>query len=145
MYDKELILEVLEQIRRASRTILDRFKPVKTVSDLTDSPAGMEKLDSICMMLIAIGETLKKLDKIFILAENEESPISIDFLEIEEENFSNPKIVVSEGFYILYNLSDDFSKVLRIIAGIKEQKTDNDFGSLEYIDCRYLPKVYLSN
>jgi len=60
MYDKELILEVLEQIRTASQTILGRFKPVKTVSDFTDSPAGMEKLDSICMMLIAIGETLKK-------------------------------------------------------------------------------------
>jgi uncharacterized protein with HEPN domain len=64
MYDKELILEVLEQIQTASQTILDRFKPVKTVSDFTSSPAGMEKLDSICMLLIVVGETLKKLDKI---------------------------------------------------------------------------------
>ena len=64
MYDKELTLEVLEQIRTASQTILDRFKPVKAVSDFTGSPAGTEKLDSICMLLIAIGETLKKLDKI---------------------------------------------------------------------------------
>ena len=64
MYDKELVLEVLRQIRTASQTILDRFKSVKTVSDFTDSPAGREKLDSICMLLIAIGESLKKLDKI---------------------------------------------------------------------------------
>lgn len=64
MYDKELLLEVLRQIRTASQTILDRFKPVKTVSDFTDSPAGREKMDSICMLLIAIGESLKKLDKI---------------------------------------------------------------------------------
>jgi len=64
MYDKELLLEVLGQIRTASQTILDRFKSVKTVSDFTDSPAGREKLDSICMLLIAIGESLKKLDKI---------------------------------------------------------------------------------
>ena len=64
MYDKELVLEVLGQIRTASQTILDRFKSVKTVSDFTDSPAGREKLDSICMLLIAIGESLKKLDKI---------------------------------------------------------------------------------
>ena len=28
-----------------------------------DSPAGMEKLDSICMLLIAIGEALKNLEK----------------------------------------------------------------------------------
>ncbi len=64
MYDKELVLEVLGQIRMASQRILSRFKPVKTVADFTDSPAGQEKLDSICMLLIAIGESLKKLDKI---------------------------------------------------------------------------------
>ena len=90
-------------------------------------------------------DKLEKLDKIFILAKSEESSISIDFLEIKEENFSSLKIIVNEGFYILYNLSDDFSEILKIITGIKEQKTDNNFSDLEYIDCRYLPKVYLSN
>jgi uncharacterized protein with HEPN domain len=64
MYDKELALEVLAQIQKALRTIVERFKPVKTVSDFTGSQGGMEKLDSICMLLIVIGETLKKVDKI---------------------------------------------------------------------------------
>jgi uncharacterized protein with HEPN domain len=64
MYDKELTLEVLVQIQAALRTIAERFRPVKTVSDFTGSPVGMEKLDSICMLLIVIGEALKKLDKI---------------------------------------------------------------------------------
>ena len=63
MYDKELVLEILGQIYQAAQTILKRFEPVKTISDFTDSPAGMEKLDSICMLLIAIGEALKNLDK----------------------------------------------------------------------------------
>lgn len=64
MYDKELTLEVLKQIQTASQIILERFEPVETISDFTASRAGREKLDSICMLLIAIGETLKKLDKI---------------------------------------------------------------------------------
>ena len=64
MYDKELVLEVLGQVRTASQTILERFESIETVSNFTDSPAGREKLDSICMLLIAIGESLKKLDKI---------------------------------------------------------------------------------
>jgi uncharacterized protein with HEPN domain len=64
MYDRELVLEILGQIYQAAQTILKRFEPVKTVSDFTDSPAGMEKLDSICMLLIAIGEALKNLDKV---------------------------------------------------------------------------------
>ncbi len=64
MYDQELTFEVLNQIHKAAVTLLERFEPVKSVDDFTHSPAGMEKLDSICMLLIAIGESLKKLDKI---------------------------------------------------------------------------------
>ncbi len=63
MYDSELVLEILRQIYQAAQTILNRFQPVKTVRDFVDSPAGMEKLDSLCMLLIAIGEALKNLDK----------------------------------------------------------------------------------
>ncbi len=63
MYDRELVLTILEQIYQAAQTILKRFEPVKTVNDFTDSPAGMEKLDSVCMLLIAIDEALKNLDK----------------------------------------------------------------------------------
>jgi uncharacterized protein with HEPN domain len=33
-------------------------------SDFTDNPAGIDKLDAICMMLIVIGESLKNLDKV---------------------------------------------------------------------------------
>lgn len=64
MYDKALVLEILGQIFKATQTILQRFEPVKKPGDFTDSPAGMEKLDSICMLLIAIGEALKNLDKV---------------------------------------------------------------------------------
>ncbi len=64
MFDKELVIEVLTQIQLAAETLLERFKPINNVSDYTDSPEGMEKLDAVCMQLIAIGESLKKLDKI---------------------------------------------------------------------------------
>jgi len=64
MYDRELAKENLSQILKALDTVIYRFTPVKFLADLTDSPSGMEKLDAICMQLIAIGEALKKLDKI---------------------------------------------------------------------------------
>ncbi|MFZ5515871.1 MAG: hypothetical protein ACOY90_04500 [Candidatus Zhuqueibacterota bacterium] len=56
MYDKELAREILQQIYHAIEIVLQRFEPIKKVSDFTDSPSGMEKLDSICMQLIVIGE-----------------------------------------------------------------------------------------
>jgi uncharacterized protein with HEPN domain len=64
MYDNELVRDILFQILEASRKVIHRFKGVKAVSDFTDSPEGLEKLDSICMLLIAIGESLKNIDKI---------------------------------------------------------------------------------
>jgi uncharacterized protein with HEPN domain len=64
MYDKTLVLEILQQISDAIKTIEQRFEPIKDVNDFTDTPWGMEKLDSICMLLIAIGESLKNIDKV---------------------------------------------------------------------------------
>ena len=64
MYDGELTLHVLEQLQKATETLLERFEPIKSISDYTDSPEGMEKLDAACMLLMAIGESIKKIDKI---------------------------------------------------------------------------------
>lgn len=64
MFDRELALQALAQIQNAADTVLNRFRPVGSAYDFTDSPAGMEKFDSICMQLIVIGEGLKNLDKI---------------------------------------------------------------------------------
>jgi uncharacterized protein with HEPN domain len=64
MRDKELALEILQQIEDAVEKTITRFKPIGKVADFTDNPAGVEKMDAICMMLIVIGEALKKLDKV---------------------------------------------------------------------------------
>jgi uncharacterized protein with HEPN domain len=63
MFDKELALEILVQIQTSINLILSRFKPIKSSDDFISSPNGLEKLDSICMQLIVIGESLKNLDK----------------------------------------------------------------------------------
>jgi len=64
MYDKELALEILSQILKSAQTILKRFDPIKSPDDFTASDSNLEKLDAICMQLIAIGESLKNLDKV---------------------------------------------------------------------------------
>lgn len=64
MYDKTLLLEILKQVDEAVHKVIKRFEPVSSVDFLTDSPEGMEKLDSICMLIIAIGESFKNIDKI---------------------------------------------------------------------------------
>jgi uncharacterized protein with HEPN domain len=64
LFDKKLAKEILSQVYQSTRTILKRFKPIKSSDDFIDTEKGLEKLDSICMQLIAIGESLKNLDKV---------------------------------------------------------------------------------
>jgi uncharacterized protein with HEPN domain len=64
MYDKELVQDILNQILDATQKVITRFTPIQTAEDFTNSTEGMEKLDSICMQLMAIGESLKNFDKI---------------------------------------------------------------------------------
>ena len=64
MYDQTLVREILEQILNATQIVLARFEVVDSSDYFLDSPEGMEKLDAICMQLIAIGESLKNIDKI---------------------------------------------------------------------------------
>lgn len=64
MSDSELIREILSQILMGSRRIERRSASVCVPNDFLDSDAGLDKLDAICMMLIAIGESVKNLDKI---------------------------------------------------------------------------------
>lgn len=64
MYNRDLVIEILFQIQESTQKVIRRFEPIKSVNDFTDSDAGMEKLDAICMQLIAIGEALKNIDKI---------------------------------------------------------------------------------
>ena len=58
MFDKELALEILSQIHGAILRIQKRFEPIDSADDFSNSESGMEKLDAICMQLIAIGEAL---------------------------------------------------------------------------------------
>ncbi len=63
-YDRQLALDILTQIFNAIQKVKKRFRPISSPDEFTNSDEGMEKLDSICMQLIAIGESLKNLDKI---------------------------------------------------------------------------------
>ena len=64
MYDLPLVVEILSQILIASERIEKRFQIVSSVDWFLNSEEGIEKLDGICMQLIAIGESLKKLDQL---------------------------------------------------------------------------------
>lgn len=63
MYDTELIIELLSQMLVAAKRIERRFRSIRTPDDFLKSDDGIDRLDSIAMMLIVLGESVKNLDK----------------------------------------------------------------------------------
>jgi uncharacterized protein with HEPN domain len=63
MFDKEITLDSVQKIKSMLELIIERTSVVETPNDFLCSPEGMLRLDAICMNLIALGETVKGLDK----------------------------------------------------------------------------------
>jgi uncharacterized protein with HEPN domain len=64
MYEKGLIVDILNDVLSSMERVLGRFQVIRSSEDFVKDDVGREKLDSICMQLIAIGEALKQIDKL---------------------------------------------------------------------------------
>ena len=64
MLNNELLIEILKQILSSIHTIERRMRMIKASEDFLKNDRNLERLDSICMQLIALGESIKNLDKI---------------------------------------------------------------------------------
>jgi uncharacterized protein with HEPN domain len=64
MWDKELVRELLEQVLWSVQTVSRRFGPIRSPDDFVASDEGLEKLDAVCMQLLAIGEGVKQVDRV---------------------------------------------------------------------------------
>lgn len=62
MSSKELLADRLKDVLEALERVPRRFAGIGTPSDFTDTPDGIDRMDSICMVLIAVGEELKTID-----------------------------------------------------------------------------------
>ena len=58
-----IVYETLKNIEIAISRLQERTVNIKSVDDFLMSSTGMEKLDAACMVLLAIGESVKTLDK----------------------------------------------------------------------------------
>ncbi len=62
--NKSIALDILYDIQSALNRLQERTENIHEVDDFLGSPNGMILLDATCMLLIAIGESLKNLDKV---------------------------------------------------------------------------------
>jgi uncharacterized protein with HEPN domain len=63
MYDPELLVEKLEALLEALERIPRRFAGIAAPADFYASDEGVDRMDAICMIVIAAGEELKNIDR----------------------------------------------------------------------------------
>ncbi len=63
MYDPKLLAERLLTLLEALERIPRRFAEIAAPADFYASDAGLDRMDAICMILIAAGEELKNIDR----------------------------------------------------------------------------------
>ncbi|MBF0556276.1 MAG: DUF86 domain-containing protein [Nitrospirae bacterium] len=64
MYDKPIVIGTLQSIFSAAERIMDKMRAISSHISFTDSEEKRDSFDIICMQLAAIGEGLKKIDKL---------------------------------------------------------------------------------
>ena len=62
LQQKEIAKDLLEQIRGAIENLLEWNKEYSEADDFLKSPGGMKTLAANCMLIEAIGESVKKID-----------------------------------------------------------------------------------
>lgn len=60
----QMVLETLDKIDTAINRLQERTMQIHCAEDFLSSPVGIEKLDAACMVIIALGEAVKTLDKL---------------------------------------------------------------------------------
>ncbi len=106
MYDKELVRDIIEDTMNATQTIINRCSKINCIDDFLDDDNGQMVLDSICMLLIAIGESVKNIDKI---SQNE---VLKDYPTVPWKNVTGMRDILSHHYFdlnaeIVYNLCQD--------------------------------------
>lgn len=95
---------------------------------------------------LKLGTTLfnkefwQKIERYYLLTNKKDSPIQINSIILDSQDLSSIKIKTPEKWFLYLNLKENPEYILKIISQIKEEK---DLSKIEYIDCRFLPKIYL--
>ena len=119
MFDKDLVLDILEQIIEAIEVVQERCAFATTQDDFCDTKEGQEKLDSICMKLIAVGESLKNIDKIT----NKE--FLVNYPSIEWKKIKGIRDFISHHYFdldaeVIFNVcQDEVSGLLNVLRIMK--------------------------
>ena len=98
-------------MREAGKRIERRFSTIQAPEDFLATENGLDRLDAICMMLIAIGESLKNLDKIT------SGTLLCEYPEVDWKGAKGARDIISHHYFdlnaeVVFGICQDDMKVL---------------------------------
>jgi len=93
--DPKLVAAILGNILTAIERIVRRFAGVESPDDFVMDNDGLDRLDGIAMMLIAIGEQLKQLDAIAGI------DLAIRYPEVDWKGAKGIRDFLSHHYFVL--------------------------------------------
>jgi len=113
MYDKEIVSDLLEKMIEATDKILRRTQNINLVDDFLKDDNSLMLLDSLCMQLIAIGESVKKIDKIT------DKNLLVNYPEIPWKRVAGMRDIISHHYFdlnadIIFEVTSEHMENLQI-------------------------------
>jgi len=93
MYDQSLLIERLERVLEALERIPRRCADIGSANDFTQSNHGKDMLDAICMMLLAVGEEFKQIDR------KTEGKLLARYPEVNWRGVKSVRDVIAHGYF----------------------------------------------
>ena len=116
-----LVWHTLNKLEKAILTLQERTSTIHSVNDFLSTPVGMEKLDAACMVVIAIGESVKNLDKLT------EGKLLSTYPNIPWSRVMGARDIMAHHYFdvdadVVFDIvKNDLNPLLQAIAFFKEQ------------------------
>jgi uncharacterized protein with HEPN domain len=123
MYDRALIVEILQQIERALTLVEDEMSNIHSLDDFLSTSTGMLMLDGVCMNLFAVGEAVKSIDK------HTHKMLFVNYPSIQWQDIMRLRDVIAHHYFevdaekVFAILCDDVPPLLAVIKQMKEDLT----------------------
>ena len=120
MYNKGLVADILSQIIEAVEAIEERCAFATCEDDFIDTKEGQEKLDGICMKLIAVGESLKQIDHIT------DKRLLVQYPQIEWKKVKGIRDFISHHYFdldaeMIFGICENnIGELLKVLRDIRE-------------------------
>ena len=93
MFDSSLLRERLESVLEALERIPRRLADVPSAEWLAASEEGKDRLDAICMTLIAVGEAFKQIDR------KSDGALLTRYPEVDWSGVMGVRDVIAHGYF----------------------------------------------